>query len=52
MLKYRNKIVNAPDTTDKRFILNAISLLNGINVNIFPNNKNSGAPGGCGTCNL
>ena len=54
MVQCMKRIVNALETTDIMLIQNAtrVTSPSAKNENIRPINKKSGAPGGCGTCNL
>ena len=54
MVQCKNKIVSALDTTDIIFTQKATRLTSprASNENMRPISKNSGAPGGWGTCNL
>ena len=54
IVQCKNKMVKALDTTDIIFTQKATRLTSprANNENMRPINKKSGAPGGCGTCNL
>ena len=54
MVQCKNKMVKALDTTDIIFTQKATRLTSprANKENMRPINKKSGAPGGCGTCNL
>ena len=49
MIKYKNITEKALASGEIKFTLAPISLKKGKLLNTFPNNKNKGDPGGCGT---